>query len=1083
MGRLYGNWADAVLGTYAPILGDRATSVLRRYVAGADYAENQLIVSFGPAAQTGDLSSFIAGLGGRVSSYLDGSFALGGSARLSFGSSAALETAMASLSSHAGIVSVEPDWLLKADAIANDPAFQNGSMWGMSGDLSTPSNAFGSQAAEAWAKDLTGSTRTVVGIIDSGIDYRHPDLYLNIFLNQGEIPQSFRSALVDTDQDGLITFRDLNNSANAAFVRDVNGTGYIDAGDLLNDSRWEDRADSDGNGYLDDLVGWDFANNDNDPFDDFRHGTHVAGTIGAVGGDGRGVAGVDWAIQMIPLKFISSAGTGTISAATQSLNYYTALAVKNAATANFVGTNNSWGGGSYSNAMNAAIVNTARAGQLFIAAAGNNSTDTDSSANYPVNYSTIGAVGYEAVIAVAALTSTGGLASFSNYGRTTVDLAAPGATIYSTLPNGAYGYFSGTSMATPHVTGALALMASAFPDLSAASLRSALLGNTAFTQALSGRVATSGRLDLGKVFDALGLPVGAQPKVTAITLSDTALAIGESATVTIRFSEAVSGFTLSDLVFDAATGALANLVQDSGDAKLWTAQFTPAAGVTDATNTVAIAAGSYTSLGGAAGAAGASANFTIDTLAPAITSIALSRTAIGIGQTATLTVAFSEAVSGLTLADFTYDTATGTLGNLVQLAGTNQWQATFTPLGGVSSASGTIALAAGSYTDLAGNAGPGTQSPSFSVETPIDATAPVVEAITLSDTALRIGETASVTIRFSEEVTGLTLSDLTLDGAVGTLGNLVKGGQDPTRWTALFTPGSNITDAANMIAIASGSFTDLSGNPGAGGQSAVFAIDTAAPTTTSFQLSAASLAAGQSATLAITFSEAVTGLALSDFSFNAALGTLDNLQQVSGTNQWTAIYTAAAGAPSSSNNTISLVAGSYADEAGNGGAARVSSPFAVVGAAPAANMIYGTVAGDVLVGTAGNDIISGLPASGGTGTGTIDRLTGGGGNDRFILGDSRGMFYNDGRGGTSGTGDYALITDFRPGDGVQLSSGYQYFLMAGFASGIWKTDIYADTDRSGRYNSGDELIGVLQGITAVSLSSATFEGVNYTIIS
>lgn len=1082
MARLYGNWTESAAGSYSALLGNLATSVLRQYTAGADYVENQLVVSFGPAWQTGDLSSYVGSLGGRISSILDGNLLSGGSARLSFGSSAALETAMASLSSHAGIVSVEPDWLLKADAIANDPAFQNGSMWGMSGDLSTPSNAYGSQAAEAWAKDITGSTKTVVGIIDSGVDYRHPDLYLNIFLNQGEIPRSLRSSLVDTDQDGLITFRDLNNSANAAYVRDVNNTGYIDAGDLLNDSRWEDRSDGDGNGYVDDLVGWDFVNNDNDPMDDYKHGTHVAGTIGAVGGDGKGVAGVNWAIQMIPLKFITSSGSGSVSASVQALNYYTSLATSNTTTADFVGTNNSWGGGSYSTALNNAIISTARAGQLFIAAAGNNSSNNDASVYYPGNYSTAGAVGYEAVISVAALTSTGTLASFSNYGARTVDLGAPGATIYSTLLNGAYGYLSGTSMATPHVTGALALIASAFPDLSAAALRAAVLDNTTQTQSLGGRVATGGRLDLGKVFDALGLPASAQPKVTAITLSDTALALGESATVTIRFSEEVAGFTLADLVFDSATGALANLVQDSGDATRWTAQFMPAAGVVDATNTIAIAAGSYTGLTGTVGAAGTSANYTIDTLAPAITSIALSRTAIGTGQTATLTVAFSEAVSGLTLADFSYDTATGTLGNLVQVAGTNQWQATFTPLGGVSSVGGTIALVAGSYADLAGNAGPGGSTASFSVETPIDTTAPVVQSITLSDSALRIGETANVTIRFSEAVTGFSLADLTLDGAVGSLGNLVKDSLDPTRWTAVFTPGSNITDAANIIAIANGSYTDISLNPGTGGQSDAFAIDTAAPTAT-MQLSTGSLAAGQSATLNIAFNEAVTGLALSDFTFNAAVGTLDNLQQVSGTNQWTATFTAGASAPSSSNNTISLVAGSYADEAGNSGTGRVSGPFAVVGTAPAATMIYGSAGSDVLNGTSGNDIISGVPASGTMGSGTVDRLTGGGGNDRFILGDSRGLFYNDNFSSLSGSGDYALITDFRSGDVVQLNAGYQYFLQFGFVSGSWKTDIYADTDRNGRYNSTDELIGVLQGVTGVSLSNATFEGVNYTIVS
>jgi Ca2+-binding RTX toxin-like protein len=145
-------------------------------------------------------------------------------------------------------------------------------------------------------------------------------------------------------------------------------------------------------------------------------------------------------------------------------------------------------------------------------------------------------------------------------------------------------------------------------------------------------------------------------------------------------------------------------------------------------------------------------------------------------------------------------------------------------------------------------------------------------------------------------------------------------------------------------------------------------------------------------------------------------------------------------------------------------------------------MIQGTAGSDVLVGTAGNDVFLGVPAGAGVGTGTIDRMTGGGGNDRFILGDSRGVFYDDLRGGASGTGDYALITDFRAGDVVQLAQGRQYFLAPTYAAGVWRTDIYVDTDFSGRLNNGDELIGILQGVTTVSLSTANYEGTNYTVV-
>jgi len=409
-------------------------------------------------------------------------------------------------------------------AVSNDPGYTNGNLWGMLGDTGTNRNSFGSQANEAWAAGQTGTMKTVVGVIDTGIDYTHPDIYLNVWLNQREIPTTLRASLSDIDFDGIITFRDLNGSANASYVLDYNGNGRIEAGDLLNDLRWENGIDEDGNGYRDDLIGWDFANGDNDPYDDNGHGTHVSGTIGGVGGNNIGVAGVNWNVQMVALKFLSASGRGSVSGATYAVDYFTGAAARATAGENFVATNNSWGGGGYSQALEAAIGRAAQQDILFIAAAGNSSANNDLTANYPSNYATNAAAGYDAVVAVASLTNTGSLSSFSSYGAASVDLAAPGSSIYSTLPGDRYGFLSGTSMATPHVTGAVALYASANPDASAAEIKQALLASTAATASLVGKVATNGRLDIGALMNTSVQPPSPPPASGDTIAGDTSTA-------------------------------------------------------------------------------------------------------------------------------------------------------------------------------------------------------------------------------------------------------------------------------------------------------------------------------------------------------------------------------------------------------------------------------------------------------------------------------------------------------------------------------------------------------------------------------
>ena len=530
-----------------------------------------VLVQFFPGVGDASRAEVLASLGGHVVDVVRGNLpgqTDGHLLRVELPPALDEETAIELLSRRPEVDFAEKNWTVSIDAVSNDTGYTNGSLWGMYGDQTALKNAFGSQAGEAWAAGATGSMKVVVGVVDTGIAYTHIDLYLNTWLNQGEIPVGFRGSLADTDKDGLITFRDLNSTANASFVTDLNSNGRIDAGDLLNDRRWENGGDEDANGYRDDLIGWDFVNNDNDPWDDNGHGTHASGTIGAKGGNGTGVAGVAWDVQIVGLKFLAADGSGAISNAVKAIDYYTTASQK-AVGQDFVATNNSWGGGGYSSAMQGAIDRAAKEGILFVAAAGNSAANTDTTANFPSNYSTLASAGYEAVVSVAAITSAGGLASFSNFGAKTVDLGAPGASIYSTLANGGYGTMSGTSMAAPHVTGAIALYAAQKADATAAGIREALLGSVTATSSLAGQTVTGGRLDAEAMlrFGAGAPPPPPEPVGSFIygtTGSDRL--IGTSGNDTIS-GVPQSGTHLGRGTIDALTGGAGNDIFVLGDAR------------------------------------------------------------------------------------------------------------------------------------------------------------------------------------------------------------------------------------------------------------------------------------------------------------------------------------------------------------------------------------------------------------------------------------------------------------------------------------------------------------------------------------
>ncbi|HSB44835.1 MAG TPA: S8 family peptidase [Nitrospira sp.] len=335
----------------------------------------------------------------------------------------------------------EPNWIYQHQAASNDPYYTNGSLWGMYGDGTSPSNPFGSQAGEAWV-NKTDCSSVYVGIIDEGMMITHEDLADNVWTNPYDPP------------DGM---------------------------------------DNDGNGYIDDIHGWDFAGNDNSVYDGSGddHGTHVSGTTAARGGNGIGVAGVCWNIQLISAKFLGRNG-GTTANAIKAVNYVTDLKTRHGLK--IVATNNSWGGGGYSQGLSDAIKNAGAANILFVAAAGNSGVNIDITPSYPASYT------LDNIIAVAAIDKSGNLASWSNYGSTSVDLGAPGVGIWSTVPNkrsqSSYSSYSGTSMATPHVTGAAALYAAAHPTATAADIKQAILSSTVPTASLSGKTLKGGRLNI-----------------------------------------------------------------------------------------------------------------------------------------------------------------------------------------------------------------------------------------------------------------------------------------------------------------------------------------------------------------------------------------------------------------------------------------------------------------------------------------------------------------------------------------------------------------------------------------------------------
>lgn len=332
------------------------------------------------------------------------------------------------LKSHAAVENVEPNFIYKTDSVEeshpNDPMLDQ--LWGLinTGEYSPGIDV---DVRRGWEIE-TGSKKIVVAVIDSGVSYNHEDLAPNMWTNKAEL-------------DGV------------------------------------EGVDDDGNGFIDDIYGYDFANNDGDPIDDAGHGSHCSGTIGAKGNNAEGVVGVAWDVRIMGVKFLTREGRGTLANAIKSIDYATLMG------ANVM--NNSWGGGGFSNELKSSIERARDAGILFVAAAGNSFSNNDKKPAYPASYDV------DNIISVAAIERWGRLAGFSSYGRKTVDIGAPGKGIVSTVGY-SYSSMSGTSMAAPHVSGVAALIFSHVPGITMAEVRRRIIDRSKPLIPLRSKVVSNG---------------------------------------------------------------------------------------------------------------------------------------------------------------------------------------------------------------------------------------------------------------------------------------------------------------------------------------------------------------------------------------------------------------------------------------------------------------------------------------------------------------------------------------------------------------------------------------------------------------
>ena len=448
-----------------------ATASLEHGVNKKEYKADSLIVVYKESASKFERRSVRAKLGAKISdmnsdeiddryrNLLKGRMAKFELDRMT------VKEALAKLKGNPAVLYAEPDYIVHPAVTPDDSRYDE--LWGLHNTGQTGGSVDADiDAPEAW-ETTTGSKDVVIGVIDTGIDYNHPDLAANMWVNPNEIPG-----------DGI---------------------------------------DNDGNGYVDDVHGINAIDGSGNPMDTGGHGTHVAGTIGAAGNNAEGVVGVNHEVSMIGCKFLGSEG-GTTSDAIECINYFVELKQNGI---NVRATNNSWGGGGYSQALADALTASEAEDILFIAAAGNDAYDNDETASYPTGYD------HDTVMGIASTTHTDAMSGFSQWGLTTIDMGAPGSAILSTTPNNTYSVYSGTSMATPHVTGAAALVWSLNPELTALEMKALLMSTGDANADLAGKTVSGNRLNvntaLAEADPTPGFKFSVSPSMQTVTAGDAAV--------------------------------------------------------------------------------------------------------------------------------------------------------------------------------------------------------------------------------------------------------------------------------------------------------------------------------------------------------------------------------------------------------------------------------------------------------------------------------------------------------------------------------------------------------------------------------